>query len=408
MYQPSPDVSVSLYLDKRRIVCAFLHPVKLRVTYFRTSRFYVLKGFKFTEKEYVRLFSRKATRAEKAIRLKMEEEVSRAQEIVDNMTNRFSFDEFKRLFKADRNQAVKPQTVQDYFRLKISESKYSTGKTYGYVLNSVTTFDARISFHKITATWLKRYENWILQNGNSYTTVGVYMRHLRHIINRAIEDGIINITPFGSQKGLYQIPSSKPSHRALTKEQISIMYKYRSDSKQENLYLQYFLFSYFCSGMNMIDIANLKYQDIEGDYFTFVRRKTRDTSKNVPEARIFMSYPVKQIIEELGNKDKSPSNFIFPILKRGMTEEEEYKVARQHIKQTNKYLKRIAGKLGIEENLTTYWARHTFSTVSLLEGASLEYISQQLTHQNITTTTTYIDSFKDDYRKEYSQKLLVD
>ncbi|MDD3960494.1 MAG: tyrosine-type recombinase/integrase [Bacteroidales bacterium] len=62
----------------------------------------------------------------------------------------------------------------------------------------------------------------------------------------------------------------------------------------------------------------------------------------------------------------------------------------------------------IEENITTYWARHTFSTVSLLEGAPLEYISQQLTHQNIITTTTYIDSFKDDYRKEYSQKLLVD
>ena len=408
MYQPNPDVSVSLYLDKRRVIDRVLYPVTLRVTHFRTSRFYVLKGFKFTEKEYVRLFSRKATRAEKAIRLKMEEEVSRAQEIVDNMNNGFSFDAFKRLLRADKDNAIRPQTVQDYFRLKISLSKYSTGKTYTSVMNSVISYDPRVSFHKITSTWLKRYEKWILKSGNTYTTVGVYMRHLRHIVNMAIDDGVIKMSPFGAKKGLYQIPSSKPSHRALTKEQISILYKYTSDSPQENYYLKYFLFSYFCSGMNMIDIANLKYQDIEKDYFTFVRRKTRDTSKNVPEARIFMSPPVKQIIAEIGVKSTMPGDFIFPILTRGMSEEEEYRVVRQHIKQVNKYIKRIARKLDIEENITTYWARHTFSTVSLLEGAPLEYISEQLTHQNITTTTTYIDSFKDDHRKEYTQKLLVD
>ena len=55
----------------------------------------------------------------------------------------------------------------------------------------------------------------------------------------------------------------------------------------------------------------------------------------------------------------------------------------------NAYLKEIADICGCTKKLTTHTARHTFATLMLTKGASMESVSSMLGHTNIKTTQIY-------------------
>jgi len=68
-------------------------------------------------------------------------------------------------------------------------------------------------------------------------------------------------------------------------------------------------------------------------------------------------------------------------------------------------MKIIKTKLGIEKKVTTYVARHTFSTVLKRSGVSTEFIQESLGHTDIRTTENYLDSFEINVKKEFAFKL---
>ena len=63
---------------------------------------------------------------------------------------------------------------------------------------------------------------------------------------------------------------------------------------------------------------------------------------------------------------------------------------------------KIRKKLGIEKKVTTYVARHTFSTIMKRAGVSTAFIQESLGHTNIKTTENYLDSFENSVKKEYA------
>ena len=59
-------------------------------------------------------------------------------------------------------------------------------------------------------------------------------------------------------------------------------------------------------------------------------------------------------------------------------------------KKSNAYLKEIADVCGINKNLTTHLARHTFATtVTLSKGISISTVSKMLGHRSLKTTQIY-------------------
>lgn len=75
------------------------------------------------------------------------------------------------------------------------------------------------------------------------------------------------------------------------------------------------------------------------------------------------------------------------------------------VKQINKYIRRIAKNVGIEKDVATYVARHSFVTVLKRSGASLEFISEQVGHSSLKTTESYADSFEDDIKRHFAKAL---
>lgn len=418
-----PEVTVNYLLEKRKIVFEDKHPIKLRITHQRKSKYYTIKGHAYTKAEYTKIIE--AERESKWLnKLRYFRTVqNRAIDIIDNKLNQFTFEAFEAEYLASKK--YKNKTIQDYFESKAQDlekaEKLQTAILYRATIKSLERFDKKISFQKITPTYLKKYENWFvtegktqqkklrkgqdpIKKGGSYTTVGIYMRNIKAIINQAKQNIAIEY-PFGKEKGKYQIPDANNKKKAFTINDIDKLFKYQPNDRNEFLALNYWLFSYLCNGMNMADIANLKYSKIKHNNIEFIREKTKDTTKDKTFIRVLLQPEINDIISKLGNKPE-PDNYIFPIYQDGFNANDKLKALKQHIKQTNKYIKRIAKNVGINENCTTYWARYSYSTILKRSGAPVEFISEQLGHSDTKVTQNYLDSFEDEQRAKYSANLI--
>ena len=60
-----------------------------------------------------------------------------------------------------------------------------------------------------------------------------------------------------------------------------------------------------------------------------------------------------------------------------------------HDQKMNEYLKEIASLCGINKRLTTHCGRHSFGTIMLTKGVSIESVSKMLGHTNTRMTAHY-------------------
>lgn len=133
-------------------------------------------------------------------------------------------------------------------------------------LNTFLKFKPNLDFDDITKDFLQTFELWMLGKGKSITTVGIYIRTLRAIINLAKSRGEIKMSdyPFGRRK--YIIPSSRNIKKALNIEQIKMIFNYatEADSPLDEA-KDFWKFSYLCNGINIMDIAHLKWSDVDNE-----------------------------------------------------------------------------------------------------------------------------------------------
>lgn len=151
--------------------------------------------------------------------------------------------------------------------------------------------------------------------------------------------------------------------------------------------------------MNLKDICKIRYKDVDGDTLSVIRSKTQlSTKSNQKIISIHLTDRAKAIIEKWGQKPLNTSTYIFSIIPPGATAMRERELVQHFNKLVNKYMDRIGKSLSISKPITSYTARHSFSTVMKRNGVSVEFISESLGHQNIQTTQSYLDSFENEVK----------
>ena len=296
-----------------------------------------------------------------------------------------------------------------YIKKLLREGRIGTAINYNNSYLSLKKLRGDVHFREITPTYLAEYESWLRGQNVSKTTIRFYLRPLRTLFNEAIEEGIIKrekCYPFGRRK--YQIPTSRNIKKSLDLDDIKKIYYYKFDPEmeREERARDYWLFSYFGNVMNSKDIAFLKYSNINGEYLIFERAKTERAMRSDPKPiTVYLSGDMKEIIDRWGNQDKSSNNFIFPILEDCLSPLGQFERVQFLVRIINDGMKIIMEKLGIDKKVTTYVARHTFSTVMKRSGASTEYIQEALGHADIKTTENYLDSFGKEIKKEFANRL---
>jgi len=159
--------------------------------------------------------------------------------------------------------------------------------------------------------------------------------------------------------------------------------------------------------MNINDIALLKYNNIKGESLEFKRAKTRQTAKKKSTTIVVpLTDLSKKIIEKYGNEDKSHEQFIFSIVDKNTDGVGIKRKIKLFTRFVNQHIKLLAKANELPEDISTYWARHSFATLSIQGGASIEFVQEAFGHQNISTTQNYFAGFEDEAKKQIVESLL--
>lgn len=408
----SNPLSISIFLDTRRPKLNNKFPVKLRVFSKnpRQQKLYPL-DYEFTEEEFKQVWETSKPKKEfRESQLKLQSIQGNASEIAQSLKP-FSFITFERIYFD--TQFKNKNDIGYYYEQAIKvfneNNQVGTAANYDLSLKSLLKFHGKPSLpiNLITPQWLELYErNMIETNKKSQTTVGFYLRPLRAIFNTAIADKTISqdVYPFGKRR--YTIPAPKSVKKALTKDQLSILYKAKPKNEEQEKAQAFWFFSYSCNGMNFKDIVTLKYKDIKGDSLSFKRAKTQRTNKSQAPSNVFLTDFTKTVVEKYGNPNKDPDEYVFGIIDPNDTAIDIQRKVSNFVRYVNQHIKLLATANGIEENISTYWARHSFATNAIRQGASMEFVSEALRHSNLNTTKGYFAGFEDEKKREISEKLM--
>jgi integrase len=411
--KPLEGVTASIILDLRREKDKGYYPVKYRVTYDRKQVYYPCMDLSMDE------FSRLHGSVRDLLLIKTKKLImdgfKRITDIIEELIQK---EGFTPVGLARRLKRGTVNSILTSFDNKIADleekGKIGTAIWYKCAKNSIMKFTQKdLKFADITPGWLEKYQVHLLKEvevkgktkTKTKTTVSIYMRALRSIINQGKADGIISEAqyPFVIKKnGKYPIPKGKGRKIALNTSQLLTVFNHPILPENEK-WRDLWVFSFYCNGANINDILRFKYKDIKGNYIEWERQKTKDTSDG-EKIRAVITSEMRDIINRYSNPDKRPSNYIFPYLTQGLSPIEERMIVQNVTHTINKKMTAIGRALGIGD-VTTYWARHSWASISRHEGVSLFGISKGMGHHSLKTTQIYLDSLSDDELNENAAKL---
>lgn len=408
------SVSISVVLRKQRQLANSRYPIKLRVIYNRKSDYISLPlnlkdNLQATEEEWETIHSKNVRGDLKKVKLKIAAYEQRAIEVIENIEKSpyaYSFERFKQMFLNHRKSVTIFTIFDDVIADLKKQGRIGTAESYNTAKNSFLAFTGtdKTEIKEVTKEFLKKYLVYGEQNIGSINSVGIYLRTLKRMINTAIERGLLNRDEYPFYG--FTIPKKATPKRALKIDQIKSIFEIDTIKGTPRWEAQqYFKLSFLLQGANFMDIAFLEHSNIVNGRIEYIRRKTHRTATEKIVISIKITSEIMSILDELAQQP-SESRYLFPILNEKMTEEKKWKAEKQFIKRTNNYIKEMAKDIGLNFNVTTYVARHSYGTALKRMNVPLTMIQETLAHKNQKTTEIYLDSFVNEDIDNINEKLI--
>ena len=179
-------VYCKIILDIRRKKDSDIYPVKLRITYNRSQKYYLL-GYKMTKVEFEEVMKNPTPKKYHDARTQLNHLELKAKRIITDL-EAFSFNQFEeKYFKNDKAGKSIYELYDATIKNKTVEGRISTAINYRCSMNSLKKFKSLLAYVDVTPQFLKKYESYLLAKGKSISTVGIYLRPLRAILNEAIQ-----------------------------------------------------------------------------------------------------------------------------------------------------------------------------------------------------------------------------
>ena len=230
-----------------------------------------------------------------------------------------------------------------------------------------------ILFVDITPTMIEQF--YIYLNGLMAKNTAIHkMKIIKKILKIAIEEGYIRAMPFKiklAKDTLQYTPLSIDELRTIRSRQFATV---RMAQVRD-----VFIFACY-SGLAFTDLKNLTKEDILTDedgkeWIVKPRHKTK----------IISHIPLLPIAKEI-------------------LEKYDYKLPVLTNQKYNSYLKELADVCGINKNLHSHLARHTFATILLNSGVDMVSVSKILGHSNSRITeSTYAQMMPETIMKRVSE-----
>lgn len=247
-------------------------------------------------------------------------------------------------------------------------------KRYGVSFNHLCRFLrtkynlSDISFQALDYSFVEAFDFYLrVQLKFKPNTIVGIIGHLKIIIKRAINEGIITRDPFVG----FSLEGEPLQPKSLTKQELHKIMTTPLDTPNRYLVRDMFLFSVF-TGISFSDIRNLTYSNLtqaeDGVWWIHSKRKKTGTEFHVP----LLELPL-QIIEKYRGLNKDGKMFVM-----------------LSCSKTNGNLKKIARICGIKRNITYHQGRHSYaSLITLSQGVPMETVSRMLGHRDLRATRIY-------------------
>ena len=190
------------------------------------------------------------------------------------LTSENNIDTIIKLFKK-----IQGESLLSVFSKSVTNDLYiknqpRTAKSYIASVKSFLRFrnGVDISFEELTPKLISDYEKYLKEQQICNNTISFYMRNLRAIYNRAVEES------YTEQKHPFKkvfVGNDKTIKRAIDEDVISRFKTLDLSSKPRLAFSRdMFMFSFYARGMAFIDLAYLTKENIQGEYIIYRRHKT--------------------------------------------------------------------------------------------------------------------------------------
>ena len=399
--------STYLVLDKRRPKSDGSFPIKLRVVINRKS-FHISTGHSVEEQFWLEDRQEISTKWKGVSNVKrLNNSLQRQKSVISDKLlaldeeaglDKLSTKEIKNRITGKRDIVYIIEFTNSIIEELQEGNKVGNARVHKTMRNSIRTFlkGKDIPIKQITFKWLKKYEAWYLGKGNSVNGLGVMMRTLRAVINRAIKQKLLSRDEYPFEH--YQVKKEKTRKRAVSAIDIEKIKSFEPQTRQLIRAKDYFLMSFYLMGASFIDLAFLKVDNINAGRIEYKRRKTGKLHS------IKITEPLQEILDKY-LKGKRKGDFILNVIKSDEVKK-QYVNVRDELRRYNRRLKEIGELCGLESVLTSYVARHSFATIAKFKDVPVSVISQALGHTNLETTETYLAEFDNAVLDEYNEKIV--
>ena len=255
--------------------------------------------------------------------------------------------------------------------------KYSTGRRQVTIdrcrdiMKNINDFSPNISMEDIDLQWLKRYEHWMQERGNSESTVWARMKVLRMLFNEAIKRDLLK--PWQTPFRLYEIPELRYRTDVLRFAEMEELLHYRFEDPRIRRARDFFLLSCY-TGLRYGDMIRLTQENIrQVGTETWLTIKTVKTGilVQIPLTIIFYGRAMeilsryKSVEDIVGFKWNSTINRLIKDM-----------LSQSHI--------------GGSQQITVHTARRSCVTALADFGVNVYTIQRIAGHARISTTQKYI------------------
>ena len=248
-----------------------------------------------------------------------------------------------------------------------SDRKRSTKENLMTTITVLQEFRPGLDFKDITYTFLKEFEAYLREKGNSVNTIAKHLRQLRTLVNEAINQGYIPSDAYPFRK--YKIKQEKGRKEFLTPDELKRLENLDVDKKLRHV-LDAFLFCCY-TGLRYSDFCQLTPENIirvNGKRWLYFKSVKTDVEIRLPLHLLFEG--------------------------KALTVLERYDIVTDFAKigpnsEANKYLAQLATLARIRKHITYHTARHTCATLLVHQGVPITTVQKLLGHTSVRTTEVY-------------------
>lgn len=252
----------------------------------------------------------------------------------------------------------------------ISKGTFNRHKNYQRVFMNFIAYkyhrkDLRID--EVNRSLISDYEEYLWSVlGYCHNTQIKYMRFLNQATRKAIENGLLGKDPLSN----ISFTEEETDIGFLDENDLAKLMKTKITKKHLEFVRDVFVFSCF-TGLSYSDVSLLTNNNrvtMNGTDWLLIRRKKTNGLSQIP-----LLPQALDILDKYKDYETSEGRLL-PV------------PCNQVI---NRQLKEVQALCGIQKKLTYHLSRHTFATLALTKGVSLETVNKILGHKKLTTTQIY-------------------